>query len=271
MRQFFKVVKAEAYKQFRNRLHSIWVIFSMLLWPGLAFATAVFQFKPFDFSHLQLEIPYLTNENLLTFIMIGYFAMVFFRSFVQSAWEFSDERIYGTLELIYLSPASRLAVMLGNAMSSLITNVWMFAVFMGGIFIVFYDVVIGNWWLLALAFVVMLVMSILWGTFLNALFLFTRDSGMLFTVLEEPMELFAGVKVPFSFFPIWAKLIGSLFPLTYAIKLLRKVVFEQVDIYAVSGLIYTCIGICITLLVLTIIALKLGEAHNTKTGDMALF
>ncbi len=271
MRHFIKVVRAEAFKQFKNRLHSVWVIFSMLLWPGLAFATAVFQFKPFDFTQLQSEISYLTDENLLTFIMIGYFAMVFFRSFVQSAWEFSDERTYGTLELIYLSPASRLAVMLGNAFSALITNVWMFVIFMFGIFTIFNEVVISNWWIIAIAFTVMVLMSILWGTFLNALFLFTRDSGMLFTVLEEPMELFSGVKIPLSVFPIWAKLIGSLFPLTYTVKLLRKVIFEHAVFSELSDLIYTCLGICITLLVLTMIALKLGESHNTKTGDMALF
>ncbi len=271
MIKFIKVIKAEAYKQFRNRLHSIWVVFSMLLWPALAFATAVYQFKPFNFSVLQSGLHYLTDDNLLTFIMIGYFAMVFFRSFVQSAWEFSSERTYGTLELIYLSPANRLAIMIGNAMASLIINVWMFGVFMTGIFIVFNDVVINNWGLLCLSFAIMITMSILWGTFLNALFLFTRDSGMLFTVLEEPMELFSGVKIPVSVFPLWAKSIGSLFPLTYGIKLLRQVVFETPSFDSVSGLIYTCIGICITLLVLTIIALRLGEVHNRKTGDMALF
>ena len=271
MTNFISVVKAEAYKQFRMRLHSIWVVFSMLLWPLLAFTTAYFQFKPFDFTAVQAEISYLTDEVLMTFIMIGYFAMVFFRSFVQSAWEFTDERIYGTLELIYLSPANRMAVMLGNAAASLIINVWMFGVFMLAIFGLFNNVPIPNPWLLGCGFLLMVVMSILWGTFLNALFLITRDSSMLFTVLEEPMELFGGVKIPVAIFPTWAKAIGGIFPLTYSIRLLRQLIFEQPTFYEVSGLIYTCSLICITLLILTHIVLKLGEVHNTRTGDMTLF
>jgi ABC-2 type transport system permease protein len=268
---FIKVVSAEAIKQFKNKLHSVWVFFSMLLWPVLAFATTYYQFKPFSFDAVRQRMGYLSDESLITYIMIGYFAMVFFRSFVQSAWEFSSERMYGTLELIYLSPANRVAVMLGNALASLVTNVWMFAVFMVGIFGLFNKIPVINLTLLILALALMVLMSILWGMLLNALFLFTRDSGMLFTLLEEPMELFSGVKIPVSIFPVWAKAIGALFPLTYAIALLRGIVLEGHGLLEVSNLLYTCLFICITMGVATLYILKVGEKHNAKTGDMALF
>ena len=40
---------------------------------------------------------------------------------------------------------------------------------------------------------VFLCASLCWGAFMNACFLYSRDSDFLFTVLEEPMEIFAGV------------------------------------------------------------------------------
>ncbi len=271
MKRFIKVVRAEAGKQFKNKIHNIWVIFSMLLWPILAFASAYFQFKPFSFEAITEKVSYLNDESIITFIMIGYFAMVFFRAFVQSAWEFSSERIYGTLELIYLSPANRIAVILGNAIASLVINVWMFVLFMTGIYMLFNQVPLMNVPVLALALAMMVLMSILWGMLLNALFLFTRDSSMLFTVLEEPMELFAGVKIPVELFPLWAKGIGLAFPLTYVIRLLREVVFLGYNLTEVSSLLYTCIFICTIMFVVTVFVLKWGEKHNAITGDMTLF
>jgi len=271
VKKFFKVVKAEAYKQFKNEFHNKWILFSMLLWPILSFATAYFQFKPFNFNAVLEHISYLNEKTLITYIMLGYFAMIFFRSFVQSAWRFSFERTSGTLELIYLSPANRIAVIFGNAVASLITSVWMFAVFMIGIFVLFNEVKIDNLGMLSLGIFLMVAMSILWGMLLNSMFLFTRDSGMLFTVLEEPMELFGGVKIPVTLFPMWAKAIGMIFPLTYSIKILRRIVFLGSGFAELSPLIYTCILICITMFVATVFIMKAGEKHNARTGNMALF
>lgn len=271
MMLFLKVVQAEMMKQFKNRLHSLWVVFSMLLWPILAFLTTYYQFKPFLLETIRSQLSYLTDESLVTYIMIGYFAMVFFRSFVQSAWEFSSERIYGTLELIYLSPANRVAVMLGNALAALVTNVWMFAVFMIGIYGLFNKVPVTHGLLLFWALVLMVVMSVLWGMLLNSVFLFTRDSSMLFTVLEEPMELFAGVKIPVEIFPVWAKALSIVFPLTYVIRLLRGIMLLGSGFSEVAALVCTCILICITMGVSMVFILGIGEKHNAKTGDMALF
>ena len=128
-KQFSRVVIAEAYKQHRNYFHSKVIYFTMLLWPVLLFLAAYYTYKPFRLEAATSHISYLTESNLITFILIGYVAQMFFRSFVQSAWFFSFERTNGTLELIYLSPANRLALIFGNAVSSLLQNIWLFTVF----------------------------------------------------------------------------------------------------------------------------------------------
>ena len=113
--------------------------------------------------------------------------------------------------------------MLGNAVSSLFESVFVMIVFTISILIVKSDTV----YLIALPCVAVLVlttvMAVIWGMFLNSLFLFSRDTNFLFTVLEEPMEIFSGVKVPTTLFPVWAKAISVIFPLTYAIEAVRRV------------------------------------------------
>jgi len=197
--------------------------------------------------------------------------MNFFRSLVQSAWFFSFERHYGTLELIYLSPVNRLGVILGNAISSVFESVWVMIVFCGAIFLLKYKLLEIN---ILAAFIVtgfMIIMAVIWGMLLNSMFLFSRDTGFLFTILEEPMEVFSGVKVPTVVFPLWAKIISLVFPLTYAIDAMRRVFLNGENLYQIKGFILISAILIILMFIITNVLLNLGERHAKKTGNMALF
>jgi ABC-type transport system involved in cytochrome c biogenesis ATPase subunit len=51
----------------------------------------------------------------------------------QSAWQFSWERFHGTLELLFLSPANRLVLIVANGTGALIQSVWLFLTFTVGL------------------------------------------------------------------------------------------------------------------------------------------
>lgn len=271
MKQFWKVIIAEAYKQHKNYFHSKIIYFTMLIWPVLLFLTAYYTYKPFRLEAASKHISYLTEGNLITFILIGYIAQMFFRSFVQSAWFFSFERTNGTLELIYLSPANRIALIFGNVISSLLQNVWLFVVFSIGIAIVLKNIVFPGILMSIVGILFLVIPSIMWGGLLNSIFLFSRDTRILFTILEEPMELFAGVKIPVSIFPLWAKGISYIFPLTYSIKILRRIFLEGESLIDLIPILSFVLCLSLFMLILTIIFLKLGERHAKRTGNMALF
>lgn len=269
MMNFFKAMKAEMLKQHKVYFHSKVIYVSLFIWPVLSFISAYFSFKPFNIG--SSTVSYLNGKNLLIFILLGYICMSFFRSLVQSAWNFSFERISGTLEYIYLSPVNRLAVILGNALSSLFESVWVMAVFSISIFILKHQYLNINIPAAIITFLLMVLMAIMWGMLLNALFLFSRDSGFLFTILEEPMEIFSGVKVPTTIFPLWAKCISLIFPLTYALDAIRKVFLTGYNLGEVKSFIICSIFIILFMFILINICLKLGEKHAKKTGNMTLF
>lgn len=104
-----------------------------------------------------------------------------------------------------------------------------------------------------------------------SIFLFSRDSGFLFTILEESMEIFSGVKVPISVFPMWVKIISLVFPLTYAIEAVRKVAVNGSPLGEMTN--FTIVGLSIiTLLYIAYIKIiKVVEKHSRKTGNFTCF
>lgn len=269
MKYFLKVVWAEAVKQHKNYFNNRTIYISLFVWPLFSFLSAYYSYSAFDVEGTLVE--YINGKNILVFLMLGYMAMSFFRSVVQSAWNFSRERQSGTLEYIYLSTANRLAVLMGNALSSVFESTIVMLIF--GLLIVFSNRnainvnAIGT----LLVLLIFIVMALLWAVFLNACFLYSRDTDFLFTILEEPMEIFAGVKVPIAIFPVWARIISFIFPLTYVLEALRQVMLNGASLGGISTTIFACIGIIIVLLTATLITIVVVEKHMRKTGNVVLF
>ena len=266
---FIKALTAEMKKQHKNYFHSRMIYVSLFVWPFLSFVTTYYSFKVFNIE--KSKISYITSENMVVYLLLGYMCMSFFRSLVQSAWNFSFERISGTLELIYLSPVNRAAVLLGNAISSLFESVFVMLIFSILVLIINGEVLLIKILPCITVFFIVTAMAVAWGMFLNSLFLFSRDSDFLFTVLEEPMEIFSGVKVPTILFPVWAKAISVFFPLTYAIEAVRRVVLTGSTLYEIRGFVVTGVVIIAILLVLISTMIKIVERHMRITGNITLF
>lgn len=269
MKAFLKTMTAEMKKQHKNYFHSKTIYISLFLWPILSFITTYYNFRSFDLS--KSRVPYITADNVVIYLLLGYMCMSFFRSLVQSAWRFSFERYHGTLELIFLSPSNRAAVLLGNAISSVFESVVVIVIFTVSMLIMKYEVIKLRFLPCIVVLLLVTGMAIVWGMFLNSLFLFSRDTNFLYTVLEEPMEIFSGVKVPATLFPFWAKAVSAIFPLTYAVEAVRKVLLLGSTLYDIRSFLLIGILIMGMLLIAIIIILKAVEKHIRITGNATLF
>ena len=265
-------IKAEATKQHKSVYHSSLMYFSMLIWPVLNLCIAYYSYKPFESSAAsEVVAKWVGKDMIFAFILFGYISFMFFKCFVQSAWRFSYERTSGTLELIYLTPESRLGVMLGNALASLFESAWMFTVFCIGALVFFTNLNISNVFMPIIAVFTLVIPSICWGIFMNSLFMFSRDTGIFFTIFQSPMELFGGAKIPYSAFPIWAKLIGGVFPLTWSANIVRKIFMQGAVLTDIKVELLFLSLISVWLFFLTLLLLRKGETYARKTGNMILF
>ncbi|WP_186579406.1 ABC transporter permease [Aquibacillus kalidii] len=262
---------AEMVKSHQHNFHSKMIYLSLFFWPVLLFITSYFALKPFDLGSTSPIAEFFDPDDLMLFLLTGYLGYIFFWSLVQSAWQTSYERQTGTLELIFLTPVSRLAFVYGRAAGNLFEAVWLFSVFT-----VLMLVIVGGmqsivWSALPLAFVILIVSAVIWGGFLNVVFLFSRDASFLFTILEEPMEFFAGIRLPVAAFPVWGKVIAYIFPLTFVLEMIRGLVVEGKSFTELLSPFAWLVGILSLLFLLTIILLNKAEKNAKETGNMVLF
>lgn len=269
MSAFLKTWWGELVKQHRNYFHSKMIYVSLFLWPVFSFITTCYSYRSFEMGGS--AVPYLTEENLIVYLVLGYMCMSFFRSLVQSAWNFSFERTGGTLELIFLSPANRLAVLLGNASSSLVESTAVMVFFGAALLLWKKGVLYAQFWTCLAAFLMLALLALLWGVLLNALFLFSRDTGFLFTILEEPMETFAGVKVPAQLYPGWARAVSLIFPLTLALETIRKCMLGGSGMRELLPSFAKEILISAGMLAVVCVIIRAAERHVRRAGNLTLF
>lgn len=269
MRDICLVIKAEIIKQQHHNYHSYFVYFSLLLWPILGFLEIYYTYHPFEFSgYLGIN----NSQDLLAFLATGYMTYTCFWSMVQNAWSMSyQEREGGTLEIAFLTPANRMAMNYGKALGALIQEVWMFSCFC--IFILFYTDTfsLSNLYLLPICLSLLVIASTLWGGMLNAVFLFSRDSSLIMDFLDTPMNLFSGAKIPIQCFPLWAKVISLIFPLTYCLQIIRLILgIEQQDTTIGTSLLGLVVCFIIMIFLTAVVTFRV-EKHNRETGELNFF
>ncbi|MBZ9618262.1 ABC transporter permease [Clostridium estertheticum] len=270
MRNVLRVIGAEIRKQYQYNFNSYSVYFSLLLWPILIFFNTYYTYKSFDLTKsIMFSGSINSNQSLIIFLITGFIGYNFFYSMVQSAWQMGSERQDGTLETVFLSPANRLAIAYGRSLGSLFQNVWMFSVFSFIVLIGSKNFNINNIIYIPIAFLILTLSATVWGGLMNVIFLFSRDAGILNNILDDPMEFFSGVSVPPSTFPLWAKAISTIFPLTYSLSLVRSILISS-NAPSIDNVIKLSVSL-ILIFILTMLILKLAEKNARKSGNLTFY
>ncbi len=264
------VLRANIQLAYKDYFFNRSIYLSLFLWPLMTFISAYYSFMPFEKNKVFASLGVETYDGVFLFLIIGFISLMFYNTLVQSAWRFGIRMRYnGALELMYMTPANRFMVILGNCISSLAGSIWMLVVFGLGAVIFFRNTVHIHVLGLILALFLQVTLALLWGCFLNSLFLYTRDGSFLYTLLNEPLEVFGGVRVPVEFMPIWGSVIASILPITYTVIGLRKsLLFGEIMSWT-EGLMLLSIGVF--LFIASVICLHLTETHHMECGGASLF
>lgn len=270
MSKFWPVFRAEIIKQKQQTNSGHAVFFSLLLWPVLTFFSVYFAMKPYQSGKGSALSSVIPDGNVEMFLLSGFLVFQLFWTVVQSAWQFEWERKQGTLEMIFLTPASKMAFLFGRSVFSLFNGIWMFLSFCILTFFFIGSTDETAWGYLGLSFIIMFGSAIVWGSFLCAICLFSRDSGYLYYIFQAPMNLFGGVRVPPVVFPLWAKTLSFLFPVTYCLFLVREALSGKIGPYwwlTAIGLV----AINLFLVLVTMSILTKAESHARKKGNWTMF
>lgn len=263
-------IAAELTKQHRNRTRGRATFFSLLFWPALSFLTSYYTMKPYRTGEGSVLSRVIPDERIPLFLLSGYLVFQLFWTVVQAAWLFEQERKNGTVETVFLTPASKIAFLYGRSLYCLLHGIWMFAVFSLLTFVFITDVSSVNWAALLPALMLIMVAAVIWGALLSAVSLFSRESSFLYYIFQTPMELFGGVRIPPAVFPAWATGLSTLFPVTYSLILVRGALYGSIGRSWWGALIILAAG-SIALAGCTCYVLYRAERHARLKGNWSLF
>jgi ABC-2 type transport system permease protein len=148
--------------------------------------------------------------------------LIAFGAGMGAGWPVIWELDSGVIERLRVTPASRLALLLGTAARDIV----MFVV--PGMVVIAVGAVFGyhvHWGGLALLFLLLALLTAACSATSSALGLKLRQIGSLAAVVtgaQLPLTLLAGILLPLSLGPAWLRVLGHLNPLYYAVQAARS-------------------------------------------------
>jgi ABC-2 type transport system permease protein len=270
MKGFLRVFQAEFRKTRQRHYHGIEVYFSTLIWPAMDFALAFFMVAPFRGEPSSTLVARFGTTSIASFLLLGVMAFSIFLAIAESAWEFSLERFEGTLELLLLSPANRLAVVLGSSSAAIVTSIWLLVGFLAA------AVLVGGWTQINLpmalvAIVGLLAAGVAWGALLESVFISSRDAGFLFALTDQPVAYLAGVRFPARHLVGVAGAVSALVPLRWALEMLRAALLSTTPWRAAWPIMMLLFVSDAAVVLLAAVILHFGEQHARRQGSAAVF
>ena len=252
LRHFWRVLWAEAYKQVRGHVGRPAIFATEALYPALHFAAAYYMFRPF--LERGEPPPWQAGgggDALGLFLITGFLGYTIFQRLLWTAlyhtWE---ERGNGTLEVQFLTPASRFALLIGAAAGGMLRVVYLYVAFVIGA-----AAFTGGWriahpGMLLVALVALVVPALAWGALLHSRILFARDASAYVSLLQPPLSFLGGVRFPVALLPGWMQSIAALLPLSWSLKVLRASLLAGATLAGVArdlGLTLLVSGVCLAL------------------------
>jgi len=220
---FWRVVVAEIEKNIKQFFFSSRTLFWTLALPLGNGLYLYFLYLPFAARSVNLEFnASWYTLDLVGFTLIGQLLYTFFTMMLLSGATFVREREEGSLEGLLLSPASRVAVVLGGALASASNYVWfLFGIVLSWAVFLGVQIIINDFIALFASVVLSYLSMVTLGMCFEALFVYSRRGPMYATMLQEPIMFLSGLAFPIQAMPRALLSISYLIPLTFGLLSLR--------------------------------------------------
>ncbi len=212
------------------------------------------------------------GTTLSGFLVTGVFGSILLASSIWTSGSALEwERDEGTSASLFLSPASRSAVVAGYGLGSLI---WFLPSFVA---VVILGVVTGARLmisdpLVAVAAALSLTFaSLAMGFLLAGLFILSRRGNLIANVMQPPLLLLSGFAVPVSALPGWVQPISNALPITAALQAFRQAVLEHGSWSTTGGRLLTSVLISLVYVVIGVFGLKWMEHVARGLGQLDLY
>jgi len=267
--QIMKAIIARNTKMFVSYKVSVLVT---MLWPIPILALNIYQYLGFGPSEVLSKV--ISEEygivSLSGMIIIGTIIYLLYNRLLWGTGaSIQSERWMGTIDVLFLTPASRISILLGNGLSSLIEGSWWIC----GVFILSWmifgiDIAIVSLPAVIITLISTMLALISLGVFFASFFILTRAAEQFAVSFQAPIRYFAGVAFPVSALPQFLQFVSYMLPITYGIQALRRTVLAGATIPSLLkelSLLYLFAGI---FLIAGYYLLRIMENKAKKDGSL---
>ncbi|MGH2382985.1 MAG: ABC transporter permease [Candidatus Limnocylindria bacterium] len=247
---------------------------SFVFWPIALPLAFVFQAEAFAGGRSDTIGAFATRtgtEQVAGFLFVGWATYMWLSLILWGpGTALRTEQIRGSLEAIFLTPASRVVVLFGPAVSQLIWAIWVFAV-VGVALWVGFGITVGPAEALRALGVIMVGVPALYAV--GALFAsVVLRFGEVHSLVQGVRGLFTavcGMSFPIVVLPDWAQVVALSLPPTYLIADLRAVLLAGSGLGRIIGDLFVLAGMGAVLGLLAIWAFAITERHARRGGRLA--
>jgi ABC-2 type transport system permease protein len=271
---FARVAFAEAVKSLKVYFFSSRTLFWALALPLGNGLYLYFLYLPFAATTVDLQfgaaMP--TKIDLVGFTIIGQLLYSFFTMMLLAGASFDAERWQGTLEVLLLSPANRLALLLGGALANAVNYMWMLiALVLSWVAFIHVGIFVTDLLALSVSLVLSYAAMIALGMCLETLEIYSRRGSIFTAWLQEPVTFLSGQIFPLQKMPTFLLPLSYLLPLTFGLMAVRLTLLGGASIYAVTMPLAALASMTIIFLVLAGLFVNYAERKAKANATLTQF
>jgi len=268
-----RVIFAEMRKNYAQFFFTYYTLFWVLILPLSNGMLYYFMYLPFTKTSISFEwLGRILNLDIIGFTLVGQLVYTFFLSTLMAGAIFDREREQGTFEMMLLSPANRLAILLGNTFGTSIRYLWLM---IGTIFFFSFSfnvgILINDFAAVFLSLLFSLLAILAFGLSLAAFSIHSRRGGLIAISCQEPVAYASGLVVPQNALPQTLVQAGYLIPLTIGLIALRLSLLGGALLQDIGPLLLSLLIMIVVYVVLAHFLIKIAEKSAKTKGTLALF
>ena len=272
IRAFF----AAARKELRQQRRYPTLFLGLLFWPVLLPASWVLMGHAYSGNDPQALAAFAEragSTNVAGFVFVGYAMYMWLSSLLWgSGTALRQEQVRGSLEAVFVTPASRIVPLFGPGVATLIPMAATFVV-MGVALWLLFGVVPPLSAVLQAAVVVALGVPALYaiGTLFAASVLRFGEVAPIVQLIRGMFVLACGITFPVAMLPLWAQVWAWLMPPTYIVEDLRRVLLQGAGLGEVAPHIAIVLTLAMLTALLAIVVFRLLETSARRSGMLGRF
>jgi ABC-2 type transport system permease protein len=267
---------AAARKELRQQRRYPTLFLGLLFWPVLLPASWVLMGHAYSGNDPQALAAFAEragSTNVAGFVFVGYAMYMWLSSLLWgSGTALRQEQVRGSLEAVFVTPASRLVPLFGPGVATLIPMAATFVV-MGVALWLLFGVVPPMGAVLQAAVVVVLGVPALYaiGTLFAASVLRFGEVAPIVQLIRGMFVLACGITFPVAMLPLWAQVWAWLMPPTYIVEDLRRVLLQGAGLGDVAPHIAIVLTIAMLTALLAIGVFRFLETSARRSGMLGRF